>query len=238
MVSLYDLFLARKDLSLHKWHNYFWVYEAHLSKFVGKPVRMLEIGVQQGGSTRLFKEWLGDESFIVGVDIDPACRDIAFPKGIAIETGDQADPAFLQDLAANHGPFDIILDDGGHTCRQITTAFETLFPHVNSGGVYMIEDTCCQFWDGSEFVDAPPGHDFKTFVWGLYAAMNADMGNRALMRHWHVPPDERATREHDASDNRYLKAIHLYESMVAVERGPRPIPYSEWRGGERERKPG
>lgn len=38
------------------------------------------------------------------------------------------------------GAFDIIVDDGGHTSKQIFNTFEIMWPHVNRGGLYFIED--------------------------------------------------------------------------------------------------
>lgn len=57
-------------------------------------------------------------------------------------TGDQADPSVLQDwIATTGGNFDFIIDDGGHTNRQIWNSFQTLFPNaLKPGGVYFIED--------------------------------------------------------------------------------------------------
>lgn len=55
--------------------------------------------------------------------------------------GDQADPAFLERMLAEHGrDFDVIVDDGGHTMKQQITSFTVLWPAVRPGGVYFIED--------------------------------------------------------------------------------------------------
>ncbi len=44
------------------------------------------------------------------------------------------------------GNFDIILDDGGHTVKQQITSFKVLFPFINNGGVYIIEDLHTSYW--------------------------------------------------------------------------------------------
>lgn len=229
MNSLEELYDRLGNLPTHKWRNYFWIYEKHLEKFVNRAPRMLEIGVQRGGSTQLFKEWLGSDSVIVGVDIDPACKEIDFPDGISIEVGDQESPGFLEDLILRHGPFDIVLDDGGHMFGQISTSFQHLFHAVTDGGVYIIEDTCCQFWDGSQYQGSEGQSNFRDFVWDIYKSMNIDMGSQALFEHWHIPPEAREDVRHDVSPRRYIKAISLYESILIVDKGFRPIPYSELR---------
>jgi cephalosporin hydroxylase len=226
--SLYELFLSRQ-LNLHKWHNYFWVYQRHFEQFVGKEICFLEIGVQRGGSTLLFKEWFGKNAKIVGIDIDPNCREIDFPPGIEIEIGDQSDPNFLKEVVRKHGPFDVVLDDGGHTFNQITSSFKFLFEHLKEDSVYMIEDVCCQFWEGSEFVPEESAGNFKDFIWSLYEEMNKDMAQRSLMSHWRIPLRERDKKLHDTSSGRFLKSLALYESIAVIEKSERPIPFCELR---------
>ncbi len=45
-----------------------------------------------------------------------------------VEIGDQEDPAFLRLVAERHGPFDIVIDDGGHRMRQQIVSVETALP--------------------------------------------------------------------------------------------------------------
>jgi hypothetical protein len=33
-----------------------------------------------------------------------------------------------------------VIEDGGHTMRQQITSFEVLFPFLNPGGIYFLED--------------------------------------------------------------------------------------------------
>ena len=60
---------------------------------------------------------------------------------------DQNNSAQLLDfIQSSGGNFDVILDDGGHTMSQQITSFCTLFPHVKSGGMYIIEDLHTSYW--------------------------------------------------------------------------------------------
>lgn len=54
--------------------------------------------------------------------------------------GSQEDVPFLQRLASDMKPFDVIIDDGGHTMNQQKTSIAMLLPLVRSGGIYVIED--------------------------------------------------------------------------------------------------
>ncbi len=226
MNELYKIFLQRPELTVHKWHSYFPVYEKHFAKFRGKPVRMLEIGVQNGGSARMFREWLGPEAHITGLDIDPKCRNFAIPGAIDIEIGSQSDVAFLQEAVKKHGPWDIILDDGGHTNNQIMVSFETLFPHLNDGGVYLIEDTHANFWGGG-FLDRADKKTLVEFVGELFAFLHGWTGKGGTFEHWHVPPPARKERTPAPYETRHINAVHLYDSIIVVDKLRRPEPYCE-----------
>ena len=62
-----------------------------------------------------------------------------------MEYGDQSDAQFLDRVARQHGPWDLIVDDGGHMMHQQITSFRSMFPHVTSGGMYFIEDLRTNF---------------------------------------------------------------------------------------------
>ena len=92
-----------------KWAHYLDVYHRYLARFRGLPVTLIEIGVLRGGSLRMWRDYLGAQATIVGVDIDPECakfREI----GIEIVIGDQGDRAFLQALRARFPAPAILLD--------------------------------------------------------------------------------------------------------------------------------
>lgn len=121
-----------------KYAHYFPAYE---EQFAGIEVnRLLEIGVQKGGSLWHWRRTFPN-ALIRGIDIDPACRgaeDIC--KGIRVLTGDASSPKFLNRIARHYGPFDVIIDDGGHWPFMQRQAFKTLWPSLRTGGVYVIED--------------------------------------------------------------------------------------------------
>jgi hypothetical protein len=63
-------------------------------------------------------------------------------------TGDQSDPDALLRAAAATGPFDVIVDDGGHSMMQQLVSLSVLLSHVNPGGVYILEDLATSFMPG------------------------------------------------------------------------------------------
>ena len=104
----------------------------------GEPIRLLEIGVASGSSLRMWAEFL-PRAQITGIDIHAARRREAADR-IDIHIGDQTDADFVAAVAAQAGPFDIVIDDGGHTMYQQQTSLQLLWPHVAPGGFYAIED--------------------------------------------------------------------------------------------------
>lgn len=132
---------------ISKWMHYFAIYDRHMAQYRHRPMRLLEIGIDKGGSLQMWKDYFGPDAIIVGVDIETACKEFA-EKQITIEIGDQADPAFWASFKQKYPPFDIILDDGGHTMRQQITTLNCLFDHVSDGGIFVIEDLCTSYWLG------------------------------------------------------------------------------------------
>ncbi len=144
--------LSDEGPSADRWDGYTVAYDTHLRPFVERsgegqnypPVRMLEIGVQSGGSIALWKNYFAPGSLVyVGFDNNPLCEQLENKvENIFIEIGDQVNSSDLSRVCLLHGPFDVILDDGGHTAKQMVVALRQLFPAcLSDGGVYAIEDT-------------------------------------------------------------------------------------------------
>jgi ubiquinone/menaquinone biosynthesis C-methylase UbiE len=83
-----------------KWRHYFEIYHRHFSKFVGKDVHVLEIGVYSGGSLAMWKHYFGPQAKIYGVDIEQACKAYE-DKQTKILVGDQADLLLEENPARN-----------------------------------------------------------------------------------------------------------------------------------------
>ena len=135
--SLRQLFDESK-VSIHKWENYFEIYESNFSRFRNRNPRILEIGVQYGGSLKMWKEYFFNAE-VFGIDINPDCKNLE-EKNIDIQIGSQNDKKFLKEYADYVKNLDIIIDDGGHTMDQQLNTFKILFPILNEGGIYVVED--------------------------------------------------------------------------------------------------
>ena len=143
---LAQYFFSNPGRLIHKWHHYFEIYHRHFAAFRGRSPVVVEIGVFHGGSLQMWRRYFGPGARIIGVDIDPRCRQFEEPPSISIVTGDQADRGFLASLRERLPRIDILIDDGGHTMEQQIASFEELYPHVQPEGVYLCEDLHTSFF--------------------------------------------------------------------------------------------
>lgn len=185
-----------------KWEHYLKIYHQHFQKFRGREVHLLEIGVQSGGSLRMWRDYFGLQCHVYGIDINDACRQFEDEK-TSIFIGDQADPEFWRRIKEKVPLLDIVIDDGGHEAEQQVPTFEALFEHLRPGGVYLCEDI-----HGVH-------HGFNAFVAGLYGALNS-WPHDGL-------PQNLACRTTPLQA--VVQAIHLYPFVAVVEKADRPV---EW----------
>ena len=141
-----------ETLNCMKLAHYLPEYQRLFTKSDGSKVDFLEIGVQHGGSYRLWKNFFGEDLLRwTGIDINQKClalnNQLSPEKGL-VYCGSQADPVFLEDVASQRGEFDIIIDDGSHQSEHIIASFKTLAKHVRDGGLYIIEDVHACYWKG------------------------------------------------------------------------------------------
>ena len=139
-MSLYQIFLDNSGKSCQKWAHYFSIYETHLSRFRNQAITLYEIGVFRGGSLPLWKKWLGPLATIVGLDINPECRQFE-ERDCHIRIGSQSDQEFLTGVLTEFGPPDVVIDDGSHMQTDMMSTFAFLYPSLTNNGVYLIEDT-------------------------------------------------------------------------------------------------
>jgi predicted O-methyltransferase YrrM len=119
-------------------HGFTPIYDRLLQDWRRRPVTILELGVFEGASVRMWRDYFS-AGRIVGVDNDPTATDHVEDR-IKIYIGDQANPSFLERVAAAEGPFDLVVDDGGHRATQQKVSLRSLWPHLKPGGIYVIED--------------------------------------------------------------------------------------------------
>lgn len=168
--------------------------EAYKRHFAGlQPKRVLEIGVQGGGSLKIWRDMFPDAE-IVGVDIDEKCKEHEGER-IKVIIGDQHDVKFLESL----GDFDIIIDDGGHTMTQQQVSMKWLLPQLREGGVYVIEDLHTSYWEQFKDIEHSTIEEIKSLIDDL---------------HTYADQSPRCTNK-KGLDNKYrLTGISIYPGIV------------------------
>jgi cephalosporin hydroxylase len=76
MNPLHAYFNNNNHKYIDKWLHYLDIYHRHFERFRGKPVTVLEIGVYHGGSLQMWKEYFGVHANIIGIDINPICKEL------------------------------------------------------------------------------------------------------------------------------------------------------------------
>lgn len=131
-----------------KWQGYLQHYDRHLARRKDQPLRILEIGVQAGGSLEVWAQYFKKATHIIGCDIDPACGALLYDDSrIKVLIGDINTPETLQSLSALTDTLDVVIDDGSHHSSDIIRSFVRLFPRLSEGGTYLIEDLHCSYWE-------------------------------------------------------------------------------------------
>ena len=115
--------------------GFYELYDNKLANLIGKNIKLVEIGVQDGSSIQNWRK-MSPSWDVWGVDIDPSCT------GHQIIIGRQEDKEVLKQFEG----FNVVIDDGGHTWKQQIETFEYLFPTMPSGSIYVIEDLHTSFW--------------------------------------------------------------------------------------------
>tara|TARA_A100001015_G_scaffold289724_1_gene361921 strand:+ start:135 stop:992 length:858 start_codon:yes stop_codon:yes gene_type:complete len=142
-LPIYKFFNSSKKYSI-KWSSYFQVYEKIFSSYRNKKIKFVEIGVANGGSLFMWKNYFGKKAKIIGVDLNPKAKNLE-KYGFKIYTGSQSDKNFWKKFYKKEGKIDLILDDGGHkNLQQISTVHFSL-ANVNDGGKIVIEDTSTSY---------------------------------------------------------------------------------------------
>lgn len=200
---------------IHKWMHYFDIYHRHFARFRGKPVVILEFGVFEGGSLEMWRDYFGRKAMIYGVDIDPRCKKFD-GKRMKIFIGDQEDRDFLRSLAAEIGPIDVLIEDGGHTMGQQIATFEEMYGAVKDDGVFLIEDLHTSYWERYGGGYRKPG-TFIEYAKNLVDQLNA----------WYSKEEPKFAVD---DFTRTTRSMHVYDSIIVFEKGVIERPTHERTG--------
>jgi len=213
--SYYDVYKEHTGYVSDKWIHYFFIYDLILQKLIfnNKPVTLLEIGVQNGGSLEIWKKYLPDNSKIYGIDINKDCSKLNFSNNIKFHLGNASDTKFMNDVFKNI-EFDIILDDGSHICSDVIETFKNMFPKVKNGGVYVVEDLHTSYWAyyGGGLLKKNSSMEFFK---NLTDALNTDYlgkGKRDILRNLFYKKHINFLKKYSS----YIQSVQFFDSICAI----------------------
>ena len=203
MNDLEKYFRENTGRLIDKWHHYFDIYDRYFSKFRDKEIVLLEIGLFQGGSLQMWRDYFGDKVKIYGIDINEDCKQFE-DENTKVFIGSQSDRKFLREVFSEIPPIDVFIDDGGHTMKQQIVSFEEGYRHIKEGGVYLCEDLHTSYW--SEYGGGyKRGNSFIEYSKNWIDSINA----------YH----SRTPRLKVNDFTKTAKSLHYYDSMVVIEKG-------------------
>lgn len=195
------------------------LYQRYLAPLRERRLTILEIGVgghhvaEGGESLRMWRDYF-PRALIHGVDLYD--KHAAQEQRIRIHQGDQGDEKFLARLASEVGPLDVIIDDGSHVNEHVITSFNALFPLLNEGGLYLIEDLQSSYWPA--FGGNPADRDDPRTTVGFLKTLFDGLQHQEFLH----PPDYEPTYL-----DRNVAGVYLHHLFAVVEKGANDRPSSK-----------
>ena len=179
------------------------LYDKYLTPYRDLEINILEIGVDNGDSLRIWREYFSKAN-ICGIDIDKKNFEI---KDTNILQGDQSDHKFLNTLVKEYKHFDIIIDDGSHQAKHIISSFNYLFPYLNNDGLYVIEDLQTSYIPryGGSRINLSKKESSMNFLKSLTDSINYEKNNRPFFKK-------------NKSDG-LIKSIYFHQNIAFIQKG-------------------
>jgi hypothetical protein len=207
-----DLTELAQEFGSDKWgvHRYTPHYERHFAHLRDREMLVLELGIGgyarelQGGASLKMWKWFFPRATVVGVDISD--KSFVDEPRIRAFQGSQTDRRLMRRIVKRFGNPTIVIDDGSHRPPHVIKSFQILFPMLEDGGLYVIEDIQTSYWP--EFKGSLDPDDPSTsmaMVKGLLDGLNHE---------------EFLDESYDASyTDLHVVAVHCYHNLVVIEKG-------------------
>jgi len=210
--------ISKKYTKSNKHHphccHYFDIYDHHFHNMRNDNINLLEIGISTGDSLLMWKEYFPNAN-IIGIDIKMPnnLKNMLTRKNIKWYHGDGSNKTLLNNVIKEYKNFSIIIDDGSHFSDEQIRSFEILFPYLNNGGIYVIEDTYTSYWSTHVRGKEPAISFFKKFI-----------------DYMHFPA-YRCKQWKDRADNfyqpglptyyeKYINSMHFYRGIIFIYKNP------------------
>lgn len=112
------------------------VYEKEFAPYKDLSINLLEVGIYGGYSVKVWSEYF-TQATIYGLDISPQVFALnPIPENVRIVFGDGTKPEVFESLPK----FTLVIDDASHSIYDQLETFKIVFPTMEKGGLYIIED--------------------------------------------------------------------------------------------------
>ena len=179
------------------------IYENYFKELKEKKINILEIGVENGDSLRIWRDYFRKAN-ICGLDIVKKNFTI---NNVEILCGDQSDHKFLDVVIEKYKKFDIIIDDGCHVSNYIINTFGYLFDYLSDGGLYVIEDLQTSYIPryGGSRINLNKKNTSMNFIKSLSDSINYEHNDKPFFK----------KKKFDG----LIKSVHTHQNISFVEKG-------------------
>lgn len=212
--TLNQLYQEHQGKVSDKWSIYLSEYERIFAEYRDSPVRMLEIGIQNGGSLEIWSKYFENAQQLIGCDINSDCEKLVYENPrIKVVIGDANKDETKKRIFGYCNDFNIVIDDGSHKSSDIVRSFVKYFPHVKNGGIFVVEDLHCSYWKEFE------GGLFDPFSSITFFKRLADI---ASFEHWGTDRQRKEllagfSKQYDVVfDEDILSHIHAVEFINSI----------------------
>lgn len=150
METLADIAFRYGTDKKHTRHNFVEIYESLFEHKRQEPLKLLEIGVYLCRSHNMWLDYFPNAT-VYGIEKEEMFTQYSRDR-LIIHRIDQGNKDQLLAYAEEHGPWDIIIDDGSHFVSHQKLALQVLWPFVKPGGYQFVEDTHSSYW--GKFMDS------------------------------------------------------------------------------------
>ena len=130
---------AKKNKEKIKAHGYAKIYETVFTNFKEKNINILELGSFYGNAAAALFFYF-DKASIFSADINPDMFKYKSNRITNFYIDSSSRNSLEDDMLSKKNNFDIIIEDASHMLKDQIISLFILFPLVNSGGYFIVEE--------------------------------------------------------------------------------------------------
>jgi hypothetical protein len=189
-------------------HDYCRIYEKYFEPLRDKNITLLELGfgghedINKGGESMNMWDGYFQNAKLACVDISPKNDNIITGE---LYIGSQDDKEFLTAVVHNISGVDVIIDDASHKSSLTIKSFEILFPLLQSGGYYCVEDlhsSYHSFYYGNK--EANPNPSLGNTAMNFFKRLTDEVNKELLEPGYHLGYD--------------IEFMHFYKDLLIIKK--------------------